>query len=78
MKDAKHMRKGDKKDLVVKIKSNRELHSQWSMLSDDSVHMVVLDMIIDLYITIRGFAFAASCLELYKQRLRNHYKNQNP
>ena len=49
VQDAKHMREGDKKNLVEKLKSNRELHSQWSMLStreDDSVHMVVLDMII--------------------------------
>ena len=48
VKDAKHMGEGDKKDLVAKIKSNRELHSQQSMLFtrvDDNVHTVVLDMI---------------------------------
>ena len=28
---------------------------------------MLLDMIIELYVTIRGFAFANSCMELYKQ-----------
>ena len=28
--------------------------------------MTVLKMMVELYVTIRGFAFASSCIELYK------------
>ena len=29
--------------------------------------MLLLKYLIELYVTVRGFAFASSCLELYKQ-----------
>ena len=34
---------------------------------NDAVATTVLHKIVDLYVTIRGFAFATSCIEMYKQ-----------
>ena len=35
--------------------------------AEDETSKAVLQQIVDLYITIRGFGFASSCLEMYKQ-----------
>ena len=35
-----------------------------------AVGSVMLKKIVDLYVTIRGFAFTSSCLEIYKQSKR--------
>lgn len=48
-----------------------ELLHQWAIVAngtDDCITMTVLRKVCELYLTIRGFSFAASCLELYKQR----------
>ncbi len=53
------------------ILANEDVLFQWSLLSaavDDDPGKVILQMLAKLYITVRGFAFATSCLELYKQR----------
>ena len=47
-----------------------EVLFQWCLLMtelDDDLAVKLRDMIIELYVTIRGFAFANSCMELYKQ-----------
>ena len=36
--------------------------------TDNSLGMEFLRWISELYLTVRGFAFANSCLEMYKQR----------
>ena len=49
---------------------NEELRRQWdTVVTDavDSIKVEVLRRICELYLTIQGFSFAASCLELYKQ-----------
>ena len=55
------------------LHDNVDLMFHWSILSaeiEDSKGMAVLKAIIKLYISIRGHAFASSCLELYKQHQR--------
>ena len=55
--------------------ANEDLLFQWALVSanaHDFIGTAVLKKIVTLYITIRGFAFATSCLEIYKQR---HRKN---
>ena len=67
---AQHIHAGARKILRDKIVRNEDLQFLWSILSsrvDEEVGMTVLDMIMNLYVTIRGFAFASSCLELYKK-----------
>ena len=46
---------------------------EWSILTSavgDDMGSIVIRKLAELYITIRGFAFASSCLELYKQQHR--------
>ena len=52
------------------MKSNDKVLFHWCMLtaeSEDEDAQVVLEMLINLWITIRGFSFAGSWLEMYKQ-----------
>ena len=54
------------------LKSN-DILFQWSLIaavSDGYVESTVLFEIIKLYVTIRGYAFTKSCMELYKQAKR--------
>ena len=56
--------------LVDVIRKNEDLLFEWDMLSaevEEEVSVAVLHKIIDLYVTVRGFRFATSCLEIYKQ-----------
>lgn len=58
-----------KKKIVDAILANEELLFQWTLLSanaDDAVGMDILKRICELYLTVRGFAFSSSCMELYK------------
>ena len=60
-----------KKETTTKavFESNDVLFT-WCLLSagiSDDIATVVLHEIVELYVTIRGFAFVTSCLELYKQ-----------
>ena len=56
--------------------SNNDLCAQWilatSTTTDDEHAFSILKMVVDLYITIRGFAFTKSCLELYKKATKKH------
>lgn len=68
---AKTLNEGTREKNFDAILENEDLLFQWSLLSptlDDNIGSIVLQKIAELYITIRGFAFANSCLELYKQR----------
>ena len=61
---------GSTKKLIDGILQNEDLLFQWDILAaemDNDVTSAVLQQIVELYVTIRGFAFATSCLELYKQ-----------
>ena len=63
-KETKKMR------LTRAITENEDLLFKWSLLSsemNDSVASILFKKIIDLYIAIRGFAFASGCVEFYKQ-----------
>ena len=61
----------DKKEkLINDICCSSTVQFQWSLLMCDvetDIASTVLKEIVKLYVTIRGFAFASSCLEFYKQ-----------
>jgi hypothetical protein len=62
-----------KENVMKAIMENGDILFYWSLLSDvvdDKSGALVLKMIAELYLTVRGFAFASSCLELYKQQHR--------
>lgn len=52
------------------ILQSNDLQFEWCLIAseaDEETATIVLQKIVDLYVTIRGFAFAKSCLEQYKQ-----------
>lgn len=60
-----------KKCILDAVMASEDLLFQWTLMiesanADDSIGMAALKMIATLYLTVRGFAFATSCLELYK------------
>lgn len=62
---------GAKRELMDSVLRNEDILFQWCMLSsdmEDDVASALLKQIVELYVTIRGFAFVSSCLELYKQK----------
>lgn len=73
-----------KDDLIKDIITNDEVLFQWCLVtsstegSADEQLASLLKMIIDLYVTIRGFAFASSCLELYKQAKKKTLQKTKP
>ena len=63
-------KEGARKQLTSSILQNEEVLFQWCILArdtDEGVATTLLEKIVELYVTIRGFAFANSCLELYKE-----------
>ena len=61
---------GFKQKLLGSIGSNEDVLSLWRSLSadaDEEDAQTLLKMVIELWVTIRGFAFASSWIELHKQ-----------
>ena len=59
-----------KHKVKVYIEKNDDVQFYWCMVSAgwaDNMAHITLDLIIDLYITIRGFSAASGWLEMYKQ-----------
>ena len=64
-------------DLRERVKesvlSDEDVLFHWSMLTtdiEDDRAEILLVMLVDLFITIRGFSFTKSFMELYKQRTK--------
>lgn len=72
--DKLHKQQSGNKDIIIEtVLKSEDISFQWSMLAstlDYDLSKTLLDMIIKEYITLRGFAFGASCLELYKQKTK--------
>ena len=60
---------GTKQLLIDGLMKNIDLLFEWLFCSsqmNNETGMLLLKCIVELYVTVRGFAFASSCLELYK------------
>ena len=67
-KDGHH--KQVKVDITKSVLQNEDLLFEWCLISfeaDNDIATDVLRHIVELYTTIRGFAFVKSCIEMYKQ-----------
>ena len=56
--------------LTTALSSNDEVLLHWCMLTAEieEIHaQTVLDMLVSLWVTIRGFSFASAFIEMYKQ-----------
>ena len=63
------MTEGIELSLSKEVISDEDIALYWCMLTieiEDSDGAVLLRMIVDLYITIRGFSFTKSVMEMYK------------
>ena len=70
---AKSLDAETKERLLDAVLKNEDLLFEWNILTSavgDDMGSIVIRKLAELYITIRGFAFASSCLELYKQQHR--------
>ena len=74
-------KEGARKKLTSSILQNEEVLFQWCILAgdtDEGVATTLLEKIVELYVTIRGFAFANSCLHAWnciRRHTRRHYKH---
>ena len=60
---------GSKAALVESIATDEDLLFYWSISAEweEKEEQILLWMVIDLWVTVRGFSFAKSMLEMYKQ-----------
>ena len=60
---------GSKAALVESITTDEDLLFYWSISAEweEKEEQILLWMVIDLWVTVRGFSFAKSMLEMYKQ-----------
>lgn len=62
-----------RQELSSKIKEDDDVQFHWVMLAcrmEEEVSENILDSIVYLYITVRGFSFASSVLERYKKETK--------
>lgn len=67
---APHMVTGYKEKVVKNIASNEDVLFYWSMAGaeiDDEEGQILLGMVIEHWVTVRGFSFASGWIEQYKQ-----------
>lgn len=70
---------GTKQLLIDGLLQNDDLLFEWHFCTsqvDSETGMLLLKHLIKLYVTVRGFAFASSCLELYKQSQKTTLSKQ--
>ncbi len=73
MKALGEINESTKKTILDPLRSNEDLLSLWGMLTahyGNDVPIEVLKQICELYVTVRGFSFATSCMELFKQQTK--------
>ena len=61
---------GSKAELAESITINEDVLFYWSIISaewEEKEEQILLRMLIDLWVTVHGFSFAESMLEMYKQ-----------
>ena len=71
MENVTNMTEGNREQVEGAVMDNDEVLFQWCMLTadvSDADATVVLEMLVKLWIVIRGFSFASAWLELHKQR----------
>ena len=77
---ASKLKEGTKAEIIDGLLQNEDLLFQWCFVVrttvDDESSPILLKQIVELYLTVKGFAFATSCLELYKQAHKKHCKRK--
>ena len=67
------MDSNSKQKMIEDLMIDEAVLFNWNILSVESSDVVankVLKMLAELYLKVRGFSYAATCLEMYKQSKR--------
>ena len=70
---AKEISGGLKEVICAEVVCDEEVRRKWDVVAEDMIDKVgreLLEMIVDLWVTIRGFSFAGAWVELYKQKTK--------
>ena len=73
MDNMREMNNTFRQELSTEIKEDDDVQFHWIMLSssmEEEVSHNILDSMIYLYITVRGFSFVSSVLERYKREAK--------
>ena len=76
--DVQPPHKGMKDTAMKALLKINDLLFEWCLIAveaDDDISTSVLEKIVELYVTVRGFAFAKSCMEMYKQAKKKTVQN---
>ena len=82
LKALSNQRSKCKQEVIKMILSNEDVLFYWTIASadfeidDEEVHDVLLKMIVELYVTMRGFSYASMWMEKYKNPLKNQHSIQ--
>ena len=79
---ASELKESTKAEILDSLLKNEDLLFQWCFIIrttvDNDSSPILLKQIVELYLTVRGFAFATSCLELYKQAHKKTLQKKKP
>ena len=70
---------GSRQALKETILHHEDVQFQWAVVSssiDEDVSDILKYRFIELYMTIRGFAYASSCLKFYKQQCKSNLQKK--
>lgn len=71
------MNTGIKEQLLTELLSDEDIHFCWCILTaelDEDDAEVALKYLVTHWVTIHGFSFAISVMEMYKQAQKNLFK----
>ena len=74
-----HVREQQKDLIVSALMSDNDVLFQWCLLTtmiNDDIARSLLEKIVQVYVTVRGFAFATSWLEMYKQSTKKNIQKK--
>ena len=68
-----------KEKVIQHILSDPDVLFQWALLTaslSNELALVLLEKVVTLYVTIRGFGFATSCIEMFKQITKSNLQKK--
>ena len=69
-----------KKEIVSNIVEDTDIHFSWLLLclelDDDDLSKELLSLVVEMWITIRGFSMASAWVEFYKQSMQTCTKKE--
>ena len=79
-KTADKQHKASREEIVKSVLESKDVQRNWNdaLPVDDAMSSWLLKELVESYTTIRGYAFASSCMEIYKQSQKRTIQKQKP